>query len=180
MLENMKVVSITTCDINNGPGVRTTIWISGCNHKCHSCHNPELQDYDYGKYKLLSPKVFDKINKELSKDYIEGITFSGGDPLDQNTRSLRELRTLLYYIKKHWPNKTIWVYTGGTYEVINKITIINQIFEYVDVLVDGLFILEKRDITLPFRGSTNQRIIDIQESIKQNKTIILEDTLFNQ
>ena len=175
----MKVANITTCDINNGPGIRTTIWVSGCNHKCPSCHNPELQNYDFGKHKLLSQEIFDTVSKELNKDYIDGITFSGGDPLDQNHRSLRELRTFLYYIKKHWPNKNIWIYTGGTYEILDKITIINQLFEYVDVLVDGLFILEKRDITLPFRGSSNQRIIDIQNSRKQNKTIILEDNLFN-
>ncbi|MCH5167444.1 MAG: anaerobic ribonucleoside-triphosphate reductase activating protein [Erysipelotrichales bacterium] len=174
----MKIASITTCDINNGPGIRMTIWISGCSHNCPGCHNPELQDYDFGKYKLLSPEVFEKIENELNKSYIDGITFSGGDPLDQNNRSLRELKTFLYYLKKHWPNKKIWVYTGGTYEILNKIAIINQVLDYVDVLVDGLFIPEKRDITLPFRGSTNQRIIDIQESKKQNKTIILEDKLF--
>lgn len=176
----MKVVSITTCDIANGSGVRCTIWVSGCSHNCPGCHNKELQNYDLGKHKLLSPEVFEKINEELSKDYISGITFSGGDPLDQSGRSLRELRTLVMYIKRYFPNKNIWIYTGGSFETLNKIPIINHIFQYIDVLVDGLFILEQRDIRLPFKGSKNQRIIDMPATLKNNKVIIIEDSKFNK
>ena len=176
----MKVASITTCDINNGPGVRCTVWVSGCSHKCPGCHNPELADYDYGKYKLLSPEVFETIEKELNKDHIEGITFSGGDPLDQSKRNIRELRTMLSWIKEHWPSKSIWVYTGGLIEDLIKIPVILSTLKEIDVLVDGPFILEKRNITIPFRGSENQRIIDVQKTLK-NKTIeLISDNIFKK
>ena len=178
MLENMKVVSITTSDIANGPGVRCTVWVSGCSHKCPGCHNPELANYDYGKYKLLSPEVFETIEKELNKDYIEGITFSGGDPLDQDKRSIRELRTILGWIKEHWPNKKIWVYTGGLIEDLVKVPVIVSTLRFVDVLVDGPFILEKRDITIPFRGSTNQRIIDVQKTLEDKNVVEIPDKIF--
>lgn len=180
MLDNMKVASITTCDINNGSDVRCTVWISGCSHKCPGCHNPELADYDFGKYKLLSPEIFESIEQELNKDYINGITFSGGDPLDQSPRSIRELTTMLGWIKEHWPNKSIWVYTGGLIEDLMKIPTMLSVLSFIDVLVDGPFILEKRDITIPFRGSTNQRIIDVQKTLEHNKVITIDDKEFNK
>ena len=174
----MKVAAITTADIANGPGVRCTVWVSGCNHKCPGCHNAELQDYDYGKYNILDPEVFNTISTELNKSYISGVTFSGGDPLDQSGRNLRELRSLITYIRQHFPDKTIWIYSGGKFEVLNKVPIINHIFQNSDVLVDGLFEIDKRDITLPFRGSSNQRIIDLKETLKQNKVIEIDDNEF--
>lgn len=180
MLDNMKIANITTCDINNGPGIRITVWVSGCSHKCPECHNPELQDYDFGKHRILSSKVFDTITEELNKPYIDGITFSGGDPLCQPVRSLKELKTTISYIRKHWPEKTIWVYTGGTYEKLNKLPIINQIFSEIDVLVDGLYEKELRDITLPFRGSSNQRIIDIKRTLQNDKIIEIDDNIFKK
>lgn len=176
----MKVVSITTSDIANGPGVRCTVWVSGCSHKCPGCHNPELADYDYGKYKLLSSKVYETIEKELNKDYIEGITFSGGDPLDQDKRSIRELRTIFEWIKKYWPNKSIWVYTGGLIEDLVKIPTTLSVLRFIDVLVDGPFVLEKRDITIPFRGSTNQRIIDVQKTLENKQIITIPDEIFQK
>ena len=176
----MKVASITTCDINNGPGVRCTVWISGCSHKCPGCHNPELADYDYGKYKLLSPKVFEILENELNKDYIDGITFSGGDPLDQPKRSIRELRTMLGWIKEHWPNKSIWIYTGDKIEDLIKVPVIVSTLRFTDVLVDGLFEIDKRDITLPFRGSTNQRIIDVQQTLDKHKVVTINDETFKK
>ena len=176
----MKIAAITSSDIANGPGVRCTIWVSGCNHKCPGCHNSELQDYNFGKYNILDPEVFDIINTELNKSYISGVTFSGGDPLDQSGRNLRELRTFITYIRQHYPNKSIWIYSGGKFEVLNKVPIINHIFQNSDVLVDGLFEIDKRDITLPFRGSSNQRIIDLKQTLEQNKIIEIDDNTFKK
>lgn len=158
----MNYCGITAPDIANGTGCRVVLWISGCNHKCKGCHNPETWDYKYGK-------VFDEDAKNiiyqwLSKPYIKGLTISGGDPLDRNDNELLEIFNLCKYIKTNFPEKDIWIYTGYTYEkLIEKSNnIIFNILLQSDYLVDGPFIMELKDLSIPFRGSTNQRIIDLE------------------
>ena len=166
----MKVLTITTPDIENGFGCRLTIWISGCNRKCPGCHNPHTWKYDQGK-ELLSDEVMDKIFYKAGQDYIQGITLSGGDPFDQGEEHLKELLEFIKEFKLRFPSKDIWVYSGGLYEDFMKDNILREILLWCDVLVDGPFIQEKKILDLPFRGSTNQRIIDIQKSIYSNTIV---------
>ena len=159
----MKILTITTPDIENGFGCRVTIWVAGCNRRCPGCHNPHTWSYNQGE-ELLSDKVMNKIFNECNYDYIQGITISGGDPFDQNEESLSELLIFIKQFKLQFPSKDIWIYSGGLYEDFIKNDTIREILLWSDVLVDGPFIQEKKILDLPFRGSTNQRIIDLNKS----------------
>lgn len=158
----MNYCGITAPDIANGTGCRVVLWISGCTHKCKGCHNPETWDYKYGK--VFDEDAKNVIYQWLSKPYIKGLTISGGDPLDRNDDELLEIFNLCKYIKTNFPEKDIWIYTGFTYEQLfekSNINILNILLQ-IDYLVDGPFIKELRDLSIPFRGSTNQRIIDLE------------------
>lgn len=171
----LKYKTITSPDINNGLGCRITIWISGCTHRCPGCHNPELWDYENGLI-LFYQDVIDSVSKELNlKSYIDGITFCGGDPLDQSEKNLNELVEFIQTIKKNVKRKfNIWIYSGDIYEnLVQKESQVNVLKE-CDVLVDGPYIKEKRNITLAFRGSENQRIIDLKKSLGTGKIVKLE------
>ena len=154
----MKVVNITSPDVNNGEGFRTTLWVAGCNHHCRGCHNPETWEYKQGKaLRDVRKDLYDK----LDKSYISGLTLSGGDPLDQSKVSLIELYLLLKRIRKKFPNKNIWIYSGYTYEEILKDKFKKLVLSQCDVLVDGPYRYALRDTSLDFRGSSNQRIIHL-------------------
>ena len=153
----MNYCGITAPDIANGTGCRVVLWISGCNHKCKGCHNPETWNYTYGK--VLNEDAQNIIYRWLSKPYIKGLTISGGDPLDRSNDELLELLNLCKEIKDNCPNKDIWIYTGYTFEELNELQ--KEILNYCDVLVDGPYIEELRDLSLPFRGSSNQHIINL-------------------
>lgn len=158
----MNYCGITAPDIANGTGCRVVLWISGCNHKCKGCHNPETWDYKYGK--KFDEDAKNIIYQWLSKPYIKGLTISGGDPLDRSNDELLEILDLCVYVKTNFPDKDIWIYTGFTYEQLlekSNINILNILLQS-DYLVDGPFIKELRDLSIPFRGSTNQRIIDLE------------------
>lgn len=163
----MNYLDITYPDVNNGIGLRVTLWLSGCNHQCKGCQNPQTWNPNAGK--KFTSKDKEKLFLILQKDYITGITFSGGDPLyDGNVAELLDLVREIRHTFKD--SKTIWLYTGYIYEQIffeqDKINIRRQrIIEMCDVVVDGEFIQNLRDVTLPFRGSRNQRVIDVQKSI---------------
>ena len=160
----MRVLTLTTPDIENGFGCRVTIWVAGCNRHCPGCHNPHTWAYNQGK-KLISVEVLLKIYEQVDKDYIQGITISGGDPFDQDEESLNDLLFFIKDFKINFPDKDIWIYSGGLYEDFIKNDIIREILLWSDVLVDGPFIQEKKLLDLPFRGSTNQRIIDLKKSL---------------
>ena len=150
----MKYQQILDCSIADGEGVRVVLFVTGCSHRCKGCHNPECWDANNGKEftQETKQKIFDLLNR----DYIDGLTLSGGDPLYLTNRD--EIRNLVKEVKMKFPTKTIWLYTGYKYELISNI----DILDYVDVVVDGKFEIEQRDITLPFRGSKNQRIIRLR------------------
>lgn len=170
----MRYVGITGPDINNGTGCRVTLWISGCSHRCKGCHNPELWHYDVGS--LLPTHEndnFKAIIEKLDKPYIKGLTLSGGDPLCQNSDGLDELGMFITLIKEHLPEKDIWIYTGYRFEELSKQKL--EILKQCDVLVDGKYIEEERDITLPFRGSRNQRIIDLRKTFKNKNKVVLKE-----
>lgn len=150
---------ITAPDIANGTGCRVVLWVSGCNHHCIGCHNKETWDYKHGL--LFNNDTRTILDKWLQKSYISGLTLSGGDPLDRNEEELLEILDLCKSIKYKYPNKNIWIYTGYTFESLKGTQL--EILKYCDVLVDGPYIESLRDLSLPFRGSTNQRIINLQD-----------------
>lgn len=150
---------ITAPDIANGVGCRVVLWISGCNHKCVGCHNKETWNYTHGT--LFDDDTKKTLYKWLDKSYIKGLTLSGGDPLDRNDDELLEVLNLCKEIKEKYPNKDIWIYTGYTFEELNESQ--KEILNYCDILVDGPYMEKLRDLSLPFRGSSNQRIINLKE-----------------
>ena len=146
----MRIHNITYPDVNNGLGCRVTLWISGCIHHCKGCHNPETWDFNSGRE--FTDKEKNKLFEMLSKPYIKGLTLSGGDPLC----SYDDILELVKEVKEKYPEKDIWIYSGFTLEHIRDK--FKDILPYIDVIVDGKYIEELRDISLPFRGSTNQNI----------------------
>lgn len=153
----MRFHDITTCDVNNGDGFRVTLWVAGCMHHCKGCQNPETWDFKGGQ--PFGPEAHDYLLSELAKPYIQGITFSGGDPLG----SPDEVTALAKEIKEKLPTKDIWVYTGYTIEQIEADERLRQILPYADAIVDGEFVQPLRDVTLAFRGSRNQRILRLKD-----------------
>lgn len=157
----MNYHKIEECSISNGIGIRTVLWISGCDHHCKGCHNPETWDYKSGK--LFDESAKQELFNNLSKPYIYGITYSGGDPLHWANYS--DIISLAKEIREHFPDKTQWLYTGYDFEYLTQYNDgRDEIFDYIDIMVDGRYIERQRDLTLSFRGSANQRIIDINKS----------------
>lgn len=138
-------------DMNNGDGIRVTLFVAGCNHHCKGCQNPETWSVSGGI--LFDSDALNEICAELDKDYISGITLSGGDPLHPANRGT--ITEICKKVKCLYPHKTIWLYTGYQYENICDLEVMN----YIDVLVDGEYIEELRDISLEWIGSSNQRVI---------------------
>ena len=158
--------NIKYCDVANGTGVRTSVFISGCTHKCKNCFNEVAWDFNYGQ-ELTSNIMIDIINS-ADPEYIDGITLLGGDPLCGEDNQVAS-HALCHMFKSKHPNKTIWLYTGYLYEQVKDL----PVMEHVDVLVDGPYIDEKRNLMLKFRGSENQRLIDVKQSREQDKIILL-------
>ncbi|MBQ8039748.1 MAG: anaerobic ribonucleoside-triphosphate reductase activating protein, partial [Lachnospiraceae bacterium] len=146
-------------DMLNGDGLRVVLWVAGCSHCCKECQNPITWDPNGGL--PFDEAAKQEIFEQLDKSYISGITFSGGDPLHSANRF--EVRNLMAEIKAKYPDKTIWMYTGDSWENIMHYAIM----QYVDVLVDGEFEVARKDIKLLWKGSSNQRVIDVQKSLKQ-------------
>lgn len=176
--------NITHDDMNNGNGLRVVLWLSGCSHHCYNCQNPQTWNPDSGIPFDESAKQ--EIFTELSKDYISGITFSGGDPLYE--QNLDEVLKLVKQIRISFPEKTIWIYTGyklseivkqEQYEKVSGISDVwskrCDIIQLVNVLVDGEYIDEQKDLTLRWRGSKNQNVIDVKQSLAQNKMVLYCD-----
>ena len=167
----MNYEKIDKCSVSNGTGIRTVLWVSGCDIHCRNCQNPQTWDFNSGI--PFTEDTMQELLYDLSKPYIKGLTLSGGHPLDpQNAPKVLEI---VKRVKMVFPNKDIWIYTGYVWEDIIKDDILKEILKRTDVLVDGAYIDELRDITLPFRGSSNQRIIDVQESLKQNQVILWKE-----
>lgn len=155
----MRYHNITKDDMLNGDGLRVVLWTAGCSHGCEGCHNPVTWDVKGGL--PFDEEAWEEVRRELSKDYISGITLSGGDPLYPENRE--EMRQLIARIRQEFPEKTIWLYTGYIWEEIKDLPFIPQI----DVIVDGRFVLALKDNTLKWKGSANQRVIDVKESLKR-------------
>ena len=141
----MRYHNITKDDMLNGDGLRVVLWTAGCSHCCPKCQNPVTWD---------------------RKNYISGVTFSGGDPLYLGTRA--DLLDLIKEIKEKFPSKTMWLYTGYLWEEVKNLELVS----YLDVLVDGEFIYDQLDVTLKWKGSANQRVIDVQKSLEKNEVVL--------
>ncbi|EOT24157.1 anaerobic ribonucleoside-triphosphate reductase activating protein [Eubacterium sp. 14-2] len=160
----MRYHDITKDDMLNGDGLRVVLWVSGCSHCCKECQNPITWDPNGGL--LFDEKAKEEIFAELARDYISGITFSGGDPLYSGNRS--DVLKLAREIKERFPGKTIWMYTGFVWETIADL----EIMKYVDILVDGEFQVEQKDTGLYWRGSSNQRVINVPVSRAEGKAVL--------
>lgn len=162
----MNYAQIRHYDVANGPGVRASIFVSGCTHNCKNCFNKEAQDFNYGN--LYTKEVEDKFMKYVLDNNTKGVSILGGEPLMQTMDD--SLLNLLKRIKKE-TNKEIWLWSGYTYEEAILSEKRREILNYVDVLVDGRFEEENKSLLIKFRGSTNQRIIDLNKTRKEGKIV---------
>ena len=171
----MKYHNITKADMLNGEGLRVVLWVSGCSHACPGCHNQITWNANNGL--LFDEDAKKEIFSELETDWCDGLTLSGGDPLFKLNRE--EIASLVKEVREKYPHKTIWLYTGYTWEELQKEKKKDQnlvtILENVDVLLDGKFILQQADEKIHYVGSRNQRIIDVPKSLKENKIILYID-----
>ena len=148
----------------NGDGLRAVLWVSGCSHCCKDCQNPVTWDANGGL--PFDEAAKEELFGELSKDYIAGVTLSGGDPLFYSNRG--DILALLKEIRERFPQKTVWLYTGFLWETVAGL----EIMDYVDVLVDGEFVAEQKDNQLYWRGSSNQRVIDVKATKKDGAVVL--------
>ena len=163
----MRYHNITKDDMLNGDGLRVVLWVAGCAHCCKECHNPITWDPNGGLEfdEAAKQEIFD----ELEKSYIHGITFSGGDPLHIN--NAYDVAELAKEIREKYPNKSIWLYTGGVWDEVKHMRVI----PYVDVLIDGEFEVDKKDVNLHWVGSANQRVIDVQKTLRKGEVVLHEN-----
>lgn len=169
----MHIGQIIFADSANGIGIRVSIFVSGCTNCCPDCFQKETWDFNFGQ--LYTQNIENQIIEELKKPYYDGLTLLGGEPFEFENQ--KGLLPLIRRIKKELKNKTIWAYTGFLYEDLltggkRHLDITDEILDSIDILVDGKFILSKYNITLNFRGSENQRIIDMKKTRKENKVIL--------
>lgn len=174
----MNYHKIEKTSVANGTGIRVVLWVSGCSLHCKGCHNPETWSLNSGK--LFDEEAKNELFEALDKPYIQGITFSGGHPLEDE--NVEAIYILIKEIKKIFPTKDIWLYTGYTLEQIFPVIVTDdfslsrmykqEIIEMCDIVVDGKYIEELKDITLKWKGSSNQRVIDVKESLKENKIVL--------
>lgn len=162
----MRYHNITKDDMLNGDGLRVVLWVAGCSHCCKECQNPITWDPNGGLE--FDEAAREEIFAELEKDYISGITFSGGDPLHINNAF--DVTELAREIKERFPDKTIWLYTGAQWQEIEHM----KILQYLDVLVDGEFQVEKKDVNLHWVGSSNQKVIDVQKTLDKGEIVLHE------
>ena len=169
----MKYADIKTVDVANGQGVRVSLFVSGCNHHCKGCFNAQAWDFNYGND--FTEEETNKIINELEHPYVSGLSILGGEPLEYQNQ--QGLLSLLKKVKEKYPNKNIWCYTGYEFDkdivanMFENWPQTKELMSYIDILVDGKFEEDKKDLNLKFRGSSNQRIIDVQQSLKVHKVI---------
>lgn len=170
----MNYAAIKNCDIANGPGVRVSLFVSGCTHRCKGCFNEVAWDFDYGE--PFTEETIDTILDMLRPSYIRGLTLLGGEPFEpQNQAGVVEL---LRRVRRELPQKTVWAFSGYLFDrdiLSGKLGDTREYLSYLDVLVDGPFIEAEKNLSLRFRGSANQRLIDVQKSLAAGKVITWED-----
>ncbi|MCR5702392.1 MAG: anaerobic ribonucleoside-triphosphate reductase activating protein [Lachnospiraceae bacterium] len=174
----MNYATIKKYDVADGPGVRVSLFVSGCTHHCPGCFNPETWDFEYGK--PFDSDVINEILEALQPSYIKGFTLLGGEPFEYKNQL--GVLPLLKEIKDRYPTKDIWCYTGYDFEkdllgdMAKKWSETYEMLSCIDILVDGEFMQDKKNLSLRFRGSSNQRIIRVPESLEAGKVILWDDT----
>lgn len=174
----MNYAAIKKHDVANGPGVRVSLFVSGCTHHCPDCFNQETWDFNFGE--PFTDEVINEILEALKPSFIHGFTLLGGEPFEYKNQ--QGVLPLLKEIKRRYPEKDIWCFSGYLFDknmlgdMVNKWPETKEMLSCIDVLVDGEFEKDKKDLTLRFRGSSNQRIIRVQESLKANKIVLWDDT----
>lgn len=173
----MNYAEIKNCDIANGPGVRVSLFVSGCTHRCKGCFNQIAWDFDYGT--PFTEQTVDDILQMLRPDYIAGLTLLGGEPFEPDNQ--KGLLNLVQQVKQQYPNKTIWAFSGYLFDRdilpgrLGDSNVTRALIRCVDVLVDGPFIEAQKDLMLRFRGSRNQRLIDVPASLEQGEVVLWKD-----
>ena len=173
----MNYAVIKNCDIANGPGVRVSLFVSGCTHRCPGCFNAEAWDFEYGT--PFPQQTINEILDMLKPSHIKGLTLLGGEPFEPQNQP--EILKLLRQVKTAYPEKSIWAFSGYLFDEdilagrLGPWEITEEYLSYLDVLVDGPFVMEKKDLNLRFRGSSNQRLIDVPASLKTKKVVLWED-----
>lgn len=177
----MNYATIKENDVANGPGIRVSLFVSGCNHHCEGCFNQETWDFNYGE--PFTEKETKRIIDALEPSYIKGFTLLGGEPFEPSNQ--KGILPLLREIRVKYPDINIWCYTGFDFEkdilgnMINQVPETKEILSYIDTIVDGKFVLAKKDLNLRFKGSRNQRIIMVKESMEQNTIIRWEEDTYD-
>ena len=173
----MNYATIKPRDIANGPGVRVSLFVSGCTHRCPGCFNEEAWDFDFGQ--PFTQEVIDRILEDLAPSFVRGLTLLGGEPFDP--RNQGAIVELLRQIKAKYPEKSIWAFSGYLFDrdilpgKLGDPAITREYLSYLDVLVDGPFVQAKKNLTLRFRGSENQRLIDVPASLESGTVVLWED-----
>ena len=173
----MNYAAIKNNDIANGPGVRVSLFVSGCTHRCPGCFNAEAWDFDYGQ--LFSEQTIADILKMLDPPHVKGLTLLGGEPFEPQNQP--DIVKLLRRVKSKYPDKSIWAFSGFLFDQdilsgrLGPWEITKEFLSYLDVLVDGPFVIQKKDLNLRFRGSSNQRLIDVPASLESGSVILWED-----
>lgn len=173
----MNYAVIKNCDIANGPGVRVSLFVSGCTHRCPGCFNAEAWDFDYGT--PFTQETIDKILEMMKPSHIKGLTLLGGEPFEPQNQP--EIVKLLRQLKTVYPEKSVWAFSGYLFDEdilagrLGPWEITKEYLNYLDVLVDGPFVMEKKDLNLRFRGSSNQRLIDVPASLRENCVVLWDD-----
>lgn len=165
----MNYANVQTTDIVNGVGVRVTLFVSGCRRACKGCFNSVAWDFNYGVPFTFDSQAWTIIKRELSNDYVHGLTILGGEPMEPE--NINTVRDIVAAVRRDFPTKTIWIYTGYTFEELTN----HDLLSMIDVLVDGAFVEELRDITLQFRGSSNQRIIDVPATLQSGSIVLWKE-----
>lgn len=163
----MRYNKVRKMDIADGPGVRVSIFMQGCTFNCKNCFNPETHDFKGGKE--FTDATIDKVLELCDKEYIAGLSILGGEPM--HPTNIEGTLKLAKAFKKRYPNKTIWTWSGFLFENLKD----KEVMKYIDVLVDGQYVDELHNFLLKYCGSSNQRVIDVQASLKKNKIVILEE-----
>ena len=169
----MNYASIKNCDIANGEGVRVTLFVSGCTNHCENCFQPETWDFNYGQ--PFTPAVEDKLIEMLRPGFINGLTLLGGEPMEPQNQ--RALLPFVKRVRREFPDKSIWAFSGFTFEQLidpeahPHCEKTQELLSLIDVLVDGRFVEELKDITLRFRGSSNQRLLDMKKTLQAGKPV---------
>ena len=173
----MNYATIKPRDIANGPGIRVSLFVSGCTHRCPGCFNAEAWDFDYGQ--PFDQSVIDRILEDLSPAYVKGLTLLGGEPFEP--RNQGPILELLRQVKARYPEKSIWAFSGYLFDRdilsgrLGDPAVTREYLSYLDVLVDGPFVEAQKNLTLRFRGSDNQRLIDVPASLKSGTVVLWED-----